>query len=865
MKIGTEIFNATKGFGYLIELFQDDGTGPIANPDLAAYIHAKDKSSQDSIMIRLPEDDASDYSEVVIYKSEGMDEKLKKLLMTIKSIALSYGDTVTIREFGKNIEPKDIAYLPKAKKEMEIKSMNEGLKYAYQDGREFYDSGTGKVIASYPTMVKNDYDEIGAEAAREKFLIDHPDYLMEMSSMNESVDTKISNSKFNMLSDKKAQDINPKDIIKINGATWTVETVARVANTTSFDAIILGLIRKIRGRIVRWSIAVEAPIKEMSGMNEGMPAGVIRDKQKLAQMNDTELAEYLKDKTEYEVLRRQRTHALKNDRYINVWKKHHAIKEDVNQQTNIRPGDYIRTKDCLYPGLVKKVFKQNDTIYVDFLYPDGKLYNCSIDNIEIDSDDVNEDVVPFPSNKEWFSTSSGRIELEIDADDAESCSHSGDCEEDIEALMYKPYIKNQLEKLDPKVVKRELKEYGAWNDDELNDHEMNLVRLLWIACGDIAERGIPVREDVVPFTAHKIKPVIARNRDASISHIEDAKRNMFDKIATVAYKLITKELNKIAPNAVKEQRPLRKHSIYMFLLNDEQFMPLWRKFSDMASPERKEYDYSYYTLVDVVGNMLKEKSGVNVVNEDVVPFKKSSPDEKFGKAWEKQNNDTHRHGLGVIPCKYCDDENCDFECDGAQGDIDQLDEGAKYHRYGTTRSSYHINPKAKKARVIIRHSKKIVDEGKIGARSRNVKSLYVESLNGERRLIETKSLMCARALSNYVNHGGTLFDDTANKIITLSEDIKKIRNIKKKYPLSEDASSVKIHESLNQILSGLTDFLKEMNTSKISTLAEALNLSEPNVTFAKTFYSEKLGEGYDSDALGRGSVLYTRTRKFLPK
>ena len=37
-----------------------------------------------------------------------------------------------------------------------------------------------------------------------------------MNNVNESVDAKISNTKFDMISDKRAQDINPKDIIKIN-------------------------------------------------------------------------------------------------------------------------------------------------------------------------------------------------------------------------------------------------------------------------------------------------------------------------------------------------------------------------------------------------------------------------------------------------------------------------------------------------------------------------------------------------------------------------------------------------------------------------------------------------------------------------
>lgn len=51
----------------------------------------------------------------------------------------------------------------------------------------------------------------------------------------------------------------------------------------------------------------------------------------------------------------------------------------------------------------------------------------------------------------------------------------------------------------------------------------------------------------------------------------------------------------------------------------------------------------------------------------VVPFvKKKTEQEKFADAFEKQNNHTHRHGVGRIECEYCGDVNCDFDCDESQ-------------------------------------------------------------------------------------------------------------------------------------------------------------------------------------------------------
>jgi hypothetical protein len=87
----------------------------------------------------------------------------------------------------------------------------------------------------------------------------------------------------------------------------------------------------------------------------------------------------------------------------------------------------------------------------------------------------------------WWSDSMGKIELNVDIDLAKTCSHPGDCESDVRILMQNPAIKDQLENVDPDTLRDTLTEYGAWNVDELQDHGMNLVRILWVACCDLVE------------------------------------------------------------------------------------------------------------------------------------------------------------------------------------------------------------------------------------------------------------------------------------------------------------------------------------------------------------------------------------------
>lgn len=89
----------------------------------------------------------------------------------------------------------------------------------------------------------------------------------------------------------------------------------------------------------------------------------------------------------------------------------------------------------------------------------------------------------------WYSTSSGRIELQITKKQAGIGSHAGECDNDVAYLRTLPTIKRQLAKIDPEVLKGELREYGCWDETELSNHDENLTRLLWLACGDIQDRN----------------------------------------------------------------------------------------------------------------------------------------------------------------------------------------------------------------------------------------------------------------------------------------------------------------------------------------------------------------------------------------
>ena len=80
-----------------------------------------------------------------------------------------------------------------------------------------------------------------------------------------------------------------------------------------------------------------------------------------------------------------------------------------------------------------------------------------------------------------------RFEIKMTLARAQSASHSGDCEADVLELLKVPAIKAQLARIPTPALVAELEEYGAWDDEELQDRAENEKRIIWIAAGNICE------------------------------------------------------------------------------------------------------------------------------------------------------------------------------------------------------------------------------------------------------------------------------------------------------------------------------------------------------------------------------------------
>lgn len=158
------------------------------------------------------------------------------------------------------------------------------------------------------------------------------------------------------------------------------------------------------------------------------------------------------------------------------------------------------------------------------------------------------------------------------------------------------------------------------------------------------------------------------------------------------------------------------------------------------------------------------------------------------------------------------------------------------------------------ARLVIKHTKP-VNEDKLGARSRNISKIFIETTEGERFKFPNTHLTGARAMARHIGAGGKFHDKLGEHIVSLSEEFRDLAKVgsyikRNKTSISEGATELQelsrnrmihIREDLRQFMSkrGYLNKLAEIKDMKdvptlneddvsenIETLRNALNISE---------------------------------------
>lgn len=167
------------------------------------------------------------------------------------------------------------------------------------------------------------------------------------------------------------------------------------------------------------------------------------------------------------------------------------------------------------------------------------------------------------------------------------------------------------------------------------------------------------------------------------------------------------------------------------------------------------------------------------------------------------------------------------------------------------------------ARVKIRH-KGNVDEKKKNSRSRNIKELFVETKNGERRKINCNNLSVAKSVANYVNSGGELYDETVNNLTDLGNNHKYLKEMSKR-DLSEFIKDVdnddKIRYLVKETYKKMSSFFRKMSNRKRVLEVNELNyLNSESIDFTKEYFNEYINDDYLCESLAK-CTLFVDTEK----
>jgi FMN-dependent NADH-azoreductase len=121
--------------------------------------------------------------------------------------------------------------------------------------------------------------------------------------------------------------------------------------------------------------------------------------------------------------------------------------------------------------------------------------------------------------------------------------------------------------------------------------------------------------------------------------------------------------------------------------------------------------------------------------------------------------------------------------------------------WGTSKTSFQNMGEAK---LIVKHSRPVNYDLPAG-RTMHIENIFIENAEGERFRYPYKHLNGARALATHVAAGGTSYDDIGQHIISLSEELNKLRMFKgyvDRHPViaeAMDSINGKVFERIDQI------------------------------------------------------------------
>jgi hypothetical protein len=145
----------------------------------------------------------------------------------------------------------------------------------------------------------------------------------------------------------------------------------------------------------------------------------------------------------------------------------------------------------------------------------------------------------------------------------------------------------------------------------------------------------------------------------------------------------------------------------------------------------------------------------------------------------------------------------DYEFHAKDGE-EQMNESKMF---GTSKVSYQD---LGEARVIVRHSQPVNFDLAAG-RTMHIDSIYIESAQGERFRYPVRHLNGARAMAQHINHGGNPYDAIGQHVVSLSEEMAKLRMFKN-YVSRNDTLSEAMSEVNDKVAERIESVKKQIHS-----------------------------------------------------
>ena len=119
-QINSDVINIVRGLGYTTKIFDEKGSGPIADPKKAKYVELE----PDGILLDLPQGYSSEFDEIYIYVGKSKDkERFLRLIHAIKVASHMNGLGMTIKNWDTpKVGAKDFADEAKIVRDAEVEN-----------------------------------------------------------------------------------------------------------------------------------------------------------------------------------------------------------------------------------------------------------------------------------------------------------------------------------------------------------------------------------------------------------------------------------------------------------------------------------------------------------------------------------------------------------------------------------------------------------------------------------------------------------------------------------------------------------------------------------------------------------------------